>query len=332
MKERDDDAPQRYRAPKEKRAGRDKDLAAKEREVRATRMLPEVETGQLVLRSSRGHAWLEVPGAEERHVLLPRWAQVVPGDRVQVDPQGRVAGMTPRKSALVRQVALEQQTLASNLDALAVVVAPGPLLREGFLNRALCVAAAARLAPIAIFQKVDLDTDKAMRKRAKAYESLASVHVTSARLGQGLEALAKQLAGKTTAFLGHSGVGKSSLVNAIFPDAKLATSDVDAWGKGRHTTTLARAIRLGDALLVDLPGIRELGLPEFDDHVKRTVFPDLLVAEAACAEESPGCKHVSEERCLVRLAAAKGLVDAERWEAYRAISESYETSLQGGGR
>lgn len=333
VRERDsDDEEKTHRPPRGDRAGRDKDLAAKEQRVKEKRALPETDHGELVLRTSRGHAWLETAAGGERHVLLPRWVQLVPGDLVDVDSQGRVNAMVPRRNMLVRQVAMQQQALAANLDRIAVVVAPGALLREGFLNRALCVAAAAGIPPAIIFQKVDLDTDKSMRKRADAYRPIAEVFLTSARTGEGTKALAKALAGKATAFLGHSGVGKSSLVNAIFPGAKLATSEVDAWGKGRHTTSLAHAIRLGDALLVDLPGIRELGLPSFDLPVKEAVFPDLLVAEAACLSESPGCRHRDPEQCLVLRAAAKGLVDAERWEAYRAIADSYESALQGGGR
>ena len=328
---RDDEAP-RYREPKGARAGRDKDLAARERDVREAKSLPDVEQGELVLRSSRGHAWLEAEGGRERHVLLPRWAQVVPGDRVAADAQGRVSGMVPRRNALVRQIGPKQQVLASNLDQVAVVVAPGPLLREGFLNRALCIAAAAGIAPVMIFQKVDLDADAAMRARAKAYETLGSVFVTSAKTGAGTKPLAKALAGKTTAFLGHSGVGKSSLVNALYPGAALATSDVDAWGKGRHTTTLARAIRIEDALFVDLPGVRELGLPRFDLAVKQAVFPDLLVAEAADLDDNAACRHDDPDTCLVLKAADAGLVDAARWNAYRAILESFETGLEGGGR
>lgn len=330
--ERDEQEEKPHRAPRGDRAGRDKDLAAKERGVKGAKTLPETDHGELVLRTSRGHAWLETASGEERHVLLPRWVQLVPGDVVDIDPQGRVNAMVPRRNVLLRQVALEQQALAANLDRIAVVVAPGALLREGFLNRALCVAAAAGIPPTVIFQKVDLDTDKAMRARADAYRPIAEVFLTSAKTGEGTNALGKALAGKATAFLGHSGVGKSSLVNAIFPGAKLSTSEVDAWGKGRHTTSLARAIRLGHALLVDLPGVRELGLPRFDDEVKQKVFPDLVVAEAACRDETPSCTHTDPERCLVLLAAAKGLVDAPRWDAYRAIVDSYESALQGGGR
>lgn len=331
---KDEDALPRHRAPRGARAGREKDLAAREKAIRDEKSLAPTETGDLVLRSSRGHAWLEDPSSKdgERHVLLPRWAQVVPGDLVAVDPQGRVNGAVPRRTMLVRQVGPQQQVLASNLDQLAMVVAPGPLLREGFLNRALAIAAAARLTPIIVFQKLDLDVDREMRKRAKAYSSIAEVHLTSVKSGEGVAGLKKALARKTTAFLGHSGVGKSSLVNAMYPEAKLRTSDVDSWGKGRHTTTLARAIRFPDAMLIDLPGVRELGLPRFDDEVRDAVFPDLRIAEAACAEENPTCKHDDPETCLVLKASDKGLVDAQRWQAYRAILDSFETGLEGGGR
>lgn len=316
-----------------KRAGRDKDLAARERAIRETRELPAVEQGALVLRSSRGHAWLEDANdpSGERHVHLPRWAQVVPGDLVAADPAGRIVGQVPRRSVLRRMAGIKgEQDLAANVDRVAIVVGPGLLLREGFLARALCACAADRIPALIVFQKVDLDTEHAMAARAGLYASLGfDVAGTSAKTGEGVSALKKTLAGSTTVLLGQSGVGKSTLVNTMY-GLDLRTGEVDAWGRGRHTTTLARAIRTRDGILIDLPGVRELGLTELDAPVIETAFPDIAAAGRAC--RYPGCRHLDDEGCALDDAVERGAVDPARLEAWRHVISSWESGIEGGGR
>ena len=315
------------------RVGRDKDVAKKEQRERDARELKLVDSGALVLRSSRGHAWLQADGGKERHVLLPRWAQVVPGDRVRVDSAGRVDGRVERRTVLRRQVGVKgEQVLAANVDQVALVVAPGPLLREGFLARSICGVIAEKLKPLIVFQKVDLDgEDHAMAARAGLYAALGfDVLGTSAKSGEGVEELKRRFAGKSTAMLGQSGVGKSSLVNVMY-GLDLTIGDVDAWGRGRHTTTLARAIPVGDdALLIDLPGVREFGLAQLDPAVLGAAFPEIGVAARKC--KFPGCPHLGEEGCAVETAVAKGRLDLERFEIYRGIVASFTSGVEGGGR
>jgi len=336
------------------RVGRDKDVAKSEQRERDARELKLVDSGALVLRSSRGHAWLlddggsggaSLPpraeaagspkgdqGRNERHVLLPRWAQVVPGDRVRVDAAGRVDGMVARRTMLRRQVGVKgEQVLAANLDQVALVVAPGPLLREGFLARSICGVIAEKLHPLIVFQKVDVDADHAMAARAGLYAALGfDVIGTSAKSREGVDALKKRFAGKSTAMLGQSGVGKSSLVNVMY-GLDLTIGDVDAWGRGRHTTSLGRAIPVGDgALLIDLPGVREFGLAHLEPAVLGAAFPEIAIAARKC--RIPGCPHLGEEGCAVEAAVSKGRLDLERFEIYRGIVASFTSGVEGGGR
>lgn len=302
----------------------------REKAIRATRVLAPVEAGALVLRSSRGHAWLEDP-AGERHVHLPRWAQVVPGDVASVDPGGRIVGLVPRRTVIRRMNGIRgEQDLAANIDRIAIVVGPGLLLRDGFLARALCACAADSLPALIVFQKVDLDTDHEMAARAGLYAALGFECMgTSATTGEGVAALRKRLKGSTTALLGQSGVGKSSLVNAMY-GLDFKTGEVDAWGRGRHTTTLARAVRTKDGILIDLPGIRELGLVELDERIVAFAFPDIAVASARC--KYPGCKHLGDEGCAIPEAIESGAIDAPRGEVYRNLVSSFDAGDEGGGR
>ncbi len=315
------------------RAGRDKDVKLRERRMRETRRLPDVSDGELVLRTSRGHAWLaaRAPGPAERHVRLPRWAQVAPGDRVAVDAAGRVAGLVPRRSALRRKAGPKEEVLAANLDQVAIVVGPDKLLREGFLNRALCAVLAEGLTPLLVFQKADVDDHGELRERAELYRQLGfSTFVTSAITGEGTKDLAAALAGRATALLGHSGVGKTSLVNRLFPEARLRTAEVDAWGRGKHATTLARVLVAGDARLIDLPGVRELGLVRLDPPVLDAAFPEVARLEPTCAER--GCTHDVEEGCAVQAAVERDEIDPIRVECRAAIVASYAAGTEGGGR
>lgn len=316
------------------RVGRDKDVAAKERAERQSRRLPGVEEGALVLRSSRGHAWLENEDGTERHVHLPRWAQVVPGDRVRVDGAGRVDGQVPRRTVLRRNAGVKgEQILAANLDQVVVVVGPALLLREGFLGRALCGALAEGLDPVLVFNKADLDEDGEMRERASVYGATGfRVLVTSAKSREGLDALRATLVGRTSALLGQSGVGKSSLVNAMFPGQDMRVGEVDAWGRGKHTTTLGRAIRLEPGtILIDLPGVREFGLVELDPRVLARAFPDIAAIGKDCRFDD--CPHDGEvEGCAVVEAVDAEKLDPKRWEAYVAVEASWKSGTEGGGR
>ncbi len=317
------------------RAGRDKDVARSEKAIRDSRELTPVESGALVLRTSRGHAWLEAE-AGEVHARLPRWATVVAGDLVTTDPQLRVNGLVPRRSLLRRQAGTKgEQVLAANLDQVVIVVGPKLLLREGFLCRAMCGALSEKLATLVVFNKADLDDDGAMRMRAMLYRDVLrfDVLVTSVKKREGLDELKARLEGKCSALVGQSGVGKSSLVNAMF-GTDLRIGDVDEWGRGKHTTTLARALRLDPAtVLIDLPGVREFGLAELDAATIAAAFPE--IAEVARRCKFPDCRHVDaapEDHCAVIAALEDDALDEERVEAYRAIVLSYAAGDEGGGR
>ena len=254
------------------------------------------------------------------------------GDRVVVerldDGTGAIASVEPRLRRFSRRQpgprgSWREDVIVANPDLVAIVFAtdrppPNPRL----VDRFLVVAEYNEVPAMLIANKVDLDADAA-RAIFGPYEAIGyDVLYTSAKAGIGLEQLRDRLAGRLSIVTGPSGVGKSTLLNALQPGLQLATGDVSAVeeGKGKHTTTHAELLPLegpDGGYVADTPGIRELGLweipqselawcfPEFRDHLGRCAFND--------------CSHLHEPRCSVRAAVGRGEVSEERYDSYRRM-------------
>ena len=254
------------------------------------------------------------------------------GDRVVVerldDGTGAIASVEPRLRRFSRRQpgprgSWREDVIVANPDLVAIVFAtdrppPNPRL----VDRFLVVAEYNEVPAMLIANKVDLDADAA-RAIFGPYQRIGyDVLYTSAKAGIGLEQLRDRLAGRLSIVTGPSGVGKSTLLNALQPGLQLATGDVSAVeeGKGKHTTTHAELLPLegpDGGYVADTPGIRELGLweipqselawcfPEFRDHLGRCAFND--------------CSHLHEPRCSVRTAVGGGEVSEERYDSYRRM-------------
>jgi ribosome biogenesis GTPase len=252
------------------------------------------------------------------------------GDELSFDPdQAIVLELLPRTTRLSRRRPRsrrgarstgEEKVLAANMDRVAIVSSVAePEFRPGVVDRLMVAAAAGGLEAVLIVNKIDLLAGAVLPEEIRAYRQVVPVYETSARERTGLEALRTLLAGSRTVLAGHSGVGKSSLLNALDPELRLETREVRASDRrGRHTTTRALWIRLpGGAIVVDTPGIRELETGPVDRELLDAAYPDVARLGAGCRFRD--CRHESEPACAVRDAAAKGDLAAGRLANYRKL-------------
>ena len=231
---------------------------------------------------------------------------VVVGDMVGIvgDTTGddgslaRIVSVQPRRNALTRTVddgANFERMIVANVDQMAIVMAAAnPEPRHGFVDRALVVAYDQRIRPIIILTKRDLADAKEF---LQSYADL-EIQVIETQRGADLAPIREALAGKTTVLLGHSGVGKSTLVNALVESADRATGSVnEATGRGRHTSSSALALRLnaGDGWIIDTPGVRSFGVAHVDSSRVVSAFGEFAEALEHCPKN---CSH-NEEACAL---------------------------------
>jgi ribosome biogenesis GTPase len=261
---------------------------------------------------------------------------VAVGDRVSVQPtqqgKGLIERIEPRHSVLSRQqpgvtIPAEDVILANPDQALVVFAArdPDPHLR--MLDRFLVIAEANELPVVICVNKVELVGMEAVRANFGLYERIGyGVLYTSAAENTGIDELRDLLSGRITVVAGPSGVGKSSLLNAVHPDLNLRTGDLrDFASKGRHTTRAAHLYRLPfgvDTYVADTPGIRELGLYDIAPENLGFYFREMLPFVHDC--RFPGCTHDHEPDCAVRAAVEHEDIAQERYESYLRLLHGEE--------
>jgi ribosome biogenesis GTPase len=251
---------------------------------------------------------------------------VVVGDRVTVellsDGTGAIESVQPRRSELVRPgFAGVDHVIAANLDQVLIVqAARQPPFKRRLVERFVAAARRGRMAAALIVNKCDLEVEATLRERvAPLADSGLRVVLTSATEGRGLEEARALLIGKLSVLAGQSGVGKSSLLNALYPDFAARTSAVsEKVNKGRHTTTSSRLYRLpGGGYLADTPGIRSLGLYD-DDEAVAGAFPEILAAAAGCRFRD--CTHAHERDCAVQAGVGRGEIHPDRYRNYLRLA------------
>ena len=239
------------------------------------------------------------------------------GDDVEIDiiseekKTGNVAAILPRKNALIRPA-------VANVDqALLIFAAASPNPNFNLLDRFLVMMGRQDVPVILCFNKCDLITEEQKQEIASIYEaSGCKILFVSAKKELGLNALQEILEGKTTTVAGPSGVGKSSLINLLAPEACMETGEISKKiERGRHTTRHAELIQLkGDGYIMDTPGFSSLYLPEMEKEELQDCYPEFVAFEPYCRFQ--GCSHISEPDCGVKEALSEGKIHPVRYENY----------------
>lgn len=258
------------------------------------------------------------------------------GDMVQFtindDGSGSIQEIEDRKNYLIRKATSHterNQILASNIDRAFVVQSiRKPNIKQQFIDRFLVTCEAYQIPAGIIFNKMDLGEDESLNHQqylTDLYQSLGyRVLHTSIHDDASLEPLKEQLDDNTSVFIGHSGVGKSSLLNKLNPEIDREVAEISSYNeKGTHTTTFAKLLPLlNSGYLVDTPGIREFGLVNFDPWELSLYFPEMLEPRKNCRFNN--CTHSHEPGCGVIEAYTEGKIDPERYDSYLKIFESLQ--------
>ena len=303
--------------------------------------MPEELLPGLIIRSQSGFFMIQTAGGVLTCHLRGRLKQgkhvgdlAAIGDRVQVTCQsageGSIEVIEPRQHSLVRldprPQGVYQQVLLANPDQAVFVFAcalPAPHLR--MLDRFLVIAEKQGLPAIIVANKIDLVGRPAAEELFGFYPKIGYPLIyTCARSGEGVQELCERLSGKVSALAGPSGVGKSSLLNAVQPGLGLAVREVStAFQKGRHTTTVRQLFPLdAGGYVADMPGMRSLALWDTDPEELDGYFPELKPLVQQC--QFNDCHHKNEPGCAVRAAVQAGTVHPQRYESYLRLRAGEE--------
>ncbi|MGK2861835.1 MAG: ribosome small subunit-dependent GTPase A [Chitinophagaceae bacterium] len=273
---------------------------------------------------------------------------VAVGDEVEIELEDEaeksamIIEIHPRRNYINRQsprLKYQHHIIASNLDqSILVATLKEPRTSQGFIDRFLVASEMFHVKAIIVFNKSDLYKKKEQERfdhMKDMYEKVGyKVFLTSTKDNTGIEAVTKELKNKTTLISGHSGVGKSSIINVIFPDMHLKIQSISGWsGKGQHTTTFAEMYDLSyGGRIIDTPGMREFGLVHISKQEVSHYFPEMRDRLNNC--QFNNCLHVNEPGCAVKQAVAANEISEDRYVSYVNIMESIEKPLhpQGGAK
>ena len=255
---------------------------------------------------------------------------VVVGDRVEVEfteaGEGMITSIEPRTNYIIRKasnLSKESHIIAANVDAAAIVATlAAPITAPEFIDRFLVTCEAYKVPAVIILNKID--TARNHPEELAAFRDIYTkagyrIIECSALTGEGVEEVVELLRGKTTLLSGNSGVGKSTLVNAIEPNALAKTGEIsEAHAQGKHTTTFSHVYPLSfGGRIIDTPGIRGFGLIDIKPEELYHYFPEIMAHSKGC--KFYNCTHTHEPHCAVTEAVADGLISMSRYESYLKI-------------
>ncbi|EAR54438.1 ribosome-associated GTPase [Photobacterium sp. SKA34] len=324
------------------RSNQNKRLTREKNDVQWDESLLENAREGLVITRFGQHADVEDPetGIIHRCNLRRSIQSLVSGDRVVWRPgvetlqgiAGVVEAVHERQSMLTRPDYYDGvKAVAANVDRIVIVSAILPELSLNIIDRYIIAAETIGIKPLIVVNKVDLlsaDERKGVEQKLAQYEKIGyHVRLVSTDTGEGLDGLKQDLKDHTSIFAGQSGVGKSSMVNALMPEVEADIGDVSSnSGLGQHTTTAARLYHFeegGD--LIDSPGVREFGLWHLESEQVTEAFVEFRDYLGGCKFRD--CKHKNDPGCILREAVEKGEISQDRFNSYHKIIESMSENV-----
>lgn len=280
--------------------------------------------GQVVAAYGR-HYSVELPdGLVLECVPRGKKSEVACGDLVEAlrnsDNQGVIERILPRRSLLHRSVAHREKFIAANVTQLIVVVATEPSFSDELLARSLVAAHDQQIASLIVLNKCDLPTQDAL-KQLQPYRDIG-YRVLELSAKKNATALRPLLQGHSSVLVGQSGMGKSTLINALLPDAKAVTREISSvLDSGKHTTTHARLYHLdAESSLIDCPGVQAFGLHHLTFGDLEEGFVEFAAYRGQCRFHD--CHHLHEPDCAIRMAADQGKINARRLALFQSISQT----------
>ncbi|MCK5156827.1 MAG: ribosome small subunit-dependent GTPase A [Spirochaetales bacterium] len=254
---------------------------------------------------------------------------LAPGDQVKflctADSEGLITERLKRSSEFIRWNMKRNlpQILAANIDEVACIVSPdNPPFRPRFIDRV--IVCAGKIPVCIVMNKCEIPLSEGSDRRYKHYQKLGyTILSVSAHTGTGIDNLEAYIKGKTVAFVGQSGVGKSTLINKLIPNVNQKTGEISSkYNRGRHVTNHAFLLSSGDITVVDTPGVRELQVSLMDLFELGGYYPEIAGLQNACSFQP--CLHRNEPDCAIISAVAAGNILKDRYESYLRVLNSIE--------